>query len=84
MATNEIFAKALWHYRNLAAVSQERLASAASLDRTYHWAGGGRTTSVSVMGRSGIRKMYEGWLCILTNGGYREFSNKRNDGELIG
>ena len=35
MATNEIFAKALRHYRNLAALSQESLANAASLDRTY-------------------------------------------------
>ena len=35
MATNEIFAKALRHYRDLAGMTQERLASAASLDRTY-------------------------------------------------
>lgn len=47
-------------------------------------AGGGRTTSVSVMSRSGIRKMYEGWLCVLSTGGYREFLNERNDGDLIG
>ena len=133
MATNESFARALRHYRNLAAMSQESLASAASLDRTYisqlergqksptlntlaklaecldttgrprvaavfyashlaqkDWgeivqptAGGGRTTSVSIMARSGIRKMYEGWLCVLSTGGYREFLNNRNGGDLI-
>ena len=47
-------------------------------------AGGGRTTSVSVMARSGIRKMYEGWLCVLSTGGYREFLNNRNGGDLVG
>lgn len=46
-------------------------------------AGGGRTTSVSIMARSGIRKMYEGWLCVLAEGGYREFLNRRNDANLI-
>ena len=46
-------------------------------------AGGGRTTSVSIMARSGIRKMYEGWLCVLSTGGYREFLNERNGGDLI-
>ena len=44
---------------------------------------GGRTTSVSIMARSGIRKMYEGWLCVLSTGGYREFLNDRNGGDLI-
>lgn len=47
-------------------------------------AGGGRTTSVSIMTRSGIRKMYEGWLCVLSTGRYREFLNDRNGGDLIG
>lgn len=47
-------------------------------------AGGGRTTSVSIMARSGIRKMYEGWICVLSRGGYREFLNRRNRGTLIG
>ena len=46
-------------------------------------AGGGRTTSVSIMTRSGIRKMYEGWLCVHSTGGYREFLNRRNGGDLI-
>ena len=45
--------------------------------------GGGRTTSVSIMSRHGIRKMYEGWLCVLSNGGYREFLNHRNKGDII-
>ena len=45
--------------------------------------GGGRTTSVSIMTRSGTRKMYEGWLCVLSTGGYREFLNKRNGGDLV-
>ena len=42
-----------------------------------------RTTSVSIMARSGIRKLYEGWLCVLSSGGYREFLNHRNRGDLI-
>lgn len=45
--------------------------------------GGGRTTSVSIMERSGIKKLYEGWLCVLTHGGYAEFLNRRNRAELI-
>jgi transcriptional regulator with XRE-family HTH domain len=45
--------------------------------------GGGRTTSVSIMTRSGIRKMYDGWLCVLKTGGYAEFLNHRNDGDKI-
>ena len=47
-------------------------------------AGGGRTTSVSIMARSGIRKMYEGWLCVLATGGYREFLNHLNQADLMG
>jgi transcriptional regulator with XRE-family HTH domain len=45
--------------------------------------GGGRTTSVSIMSQSGIRKMYEGWLCVLAKGGYAEFLNHRNAGDRI-
>lgn len=45
--------------------------------------GGGRTTSVSIMGRSGIRKMYEGWLFVLEGGGYREFIDSYNRGRLL-
>jgi transcriptional regulator with XRE-family HTH domain len=44
---------------------------------------GGRTTSVSIMARSGIRKMYEGWLCVLSAGGYAEILNRKNKGSLI-
>lgn len=46
-------------------------------------AGGGRTTSVSIMNKLGIRKMYEGWQCTLRKGGYREFLNARNESDLI-
>lgn len=45
--------------------------------------GGGRTTSVSIIERSGRRKMYEGWICALRTGGYIEFLNRRNKGESI-
>jgi transcriptional regulator with XRE-family HTH domain len=45
--------------------------------------GGGRTTSVSIMTRGGVRKMYEGWLCVLAGGRYANFLNQRNDGTLI-
>lgn len=45
--------------------------------------GGGRTTSVSIMNRGGIYKMYAGWLCVLADGGYREFLNKRNKDSVI-
>ena len=46
-------------------------------------AGGGRTTSVSIMSKAGIRTMYEGWLCVLKEGQYRDFLNRRNSGDLI-
>lgn len=45
--------------------------------------GGGRTTSVSIMGRTGIRKMYDGWLCVLASQGYAKFLNTRNEGSHI-
>jgi len=45
--------------------------------------GGGRTTSVSIMHKHGIRKMYDGWLCVLAKGGYAEFLNKRNGEQTI-
>lgn len=45
--------------------------------------GGGRTTSVSVMKRSGISKMYRGWICTLAAGGYREFLNRKNREQII-
>lgn len=46
-------------------------------------AGGGRTTSVSIMSRAGIKKMYEGWLFVLEEGGYRQFIDRYNRGELL-
>lgn len=46
-------------------------------------AGGGRTTSVSIMERSGIRKMYTGWVAVLKDQRYVHFLNKRNGGDLI-
>jgi transcriptional regulator with XRE-family HTH domain len=45
--------------------------------------GGGRTTSVSIMSQSGILKMYSGWQCILSDGRYGEFLNRRNQNDLI-
>ena len=45
--------------------------------------GGGRTTSVSIMNRKGITKMYHGWLCVLRHGGYSAFLNRRNRGTAI-
>lgn len=45
--------------------------------------GGGRTTSVSIMRSPGIRKMYDGWICVLKEGGYAEFLNHKNRGDLI-
>ncbi len=35
--------------------------------------GGGRTTSVSIMGKSGIRKMCSSWVCILNDSRYIAF-----------
>lgn len=46
-------------------------------------AGGGRTTSVSIMSRQGIRRMYAGWLCVLREGGYADFLNKKNSADII-
>ncbi len=45
--------------------------------------GGGKTTSVSIMARTGIEKMYQGWVCVLKQGGYAEFFNKRNRRDLL-
>ena len=45
--------------------------------------GGGRTTSVSIMSTTGIRKMYEGWLVVKKSGGYVEFFNRKNKSGLI-
>lgn len=45
--------------------------------------GGGRTTSVSIMSRVGIRKMYEGWLFVLDDERYSTFFNWKNKGNLM-
>jgi len=46
--------------------------------------GGGRTTSVSIMTRQGVRKMYEGWVAVLNEPRYIAFFNRYNKGDLIG
>jgi hypothetical protein len=46
--------------------------------------GGGRTTSVSIMTRGGVRKMYEGWVAVIKDKRYTEFFNRYNRGNLIG
>lgn len=45
--------------------------------------GGGRTTSVSIMSRSGIYKLYSNWLTVDENPKYAALFNKRNNGSLI-
>jgi hypothetical protein len=46
-------------------------------------AGGGRTTSVSIMTRVGIKKMYDGTLLVIDDKRYRAFLNKRNQGTRL-
>jgi len=45
--------------------------------------GGGRTTSVSILGRSGIKKMYDGCLCVLKDERYVAFLNKKNQATTL-
>lgn len=45
--------------------------------------GGGRTTSVSIMSRTGIAKMYGGWLAVIDDSRYVDFFNKFNKSNLI-
>ena len=45
--------------------------------------GGGKTTSVSIMARSGVRKMYEGWVLVVDDRRYGDFLNKHNKGDLL-
>jgi hypothetical protein len=40
--------------------------------------GGGRTTSVSIMTRDGVRKMYHGWVTFLAHEPYAAFFDARN------
>ena len=44
---------------------------------------GGRTTSVSIMNRRGIRRMYEGWLFVLRDRKYAEFIDRYNRGDQL-
>ena len=41
--------------------------------------GGGRTTSVSIMTRDGVRKMYQGWVTFLAHKSYATFFDLRNN-----
>lgn len=45
--------------------------------------GGGRTTSVSIMSRAGVKKMYDNWLLVIDDDRYKNFINKYNKGDLI-
>jgi len=45
--------------------------------------GGGRTTSVSIMTRAGVRKMYDGCLYIIDDNRYISFLNRYNNGSLL-
>lgn len=45
--------------------------------------GGGRTTSVSIMTRDGVKKMYEGWVTIINSDGYASFFDRRNKDNLM-
>lgn len=44
---------------------------------------GGRTTSVSIMTRKGIKKMFENWVIIIDDQRYRTFLNKYNKADLL-
>jgi hypothetical protein len=44
---------------------------------------GGRTTSVSIMTRSGIKKMYEGWILIANSPEYARFFDRKNQATLL-
>ena len=46
-------------------------------------AGGGRTTSVSIMTRDGVRKMYTGWVAVIHSEQYATFFDRRNGGGLM-
>ena len=45
--------------------------------------GGGRTTSVSIMSRQGVSKMYENWVLVKKDARYVDFINKYNRGHLM-
>jgi len=45
--------------------------------------GGGRTTSVSIMTRPGVKKMYENWVAVLNDETYLRFFDRFNKGEVF-
>lgn len=45
--------------------------------------GGGRTTSVSIMSRYGIYKMYQNWIAVKNDSRYIDFINRYNKGIAI-
>ena len=45
--------------------------------------GGGRTTSVSIMTREGVKEMYNGWLCVINNEHYTKFIDSYNKSNLL-
>lgn len=45
--------------------------------------GGGRTTSVSIMTRTGILKMYRNWIAVIDDSRYIDFFNRFNQANLI-
>lgn len=45
--------------------------------------GGGRTTSVSIMTRDGVRKMYSNWIAVKNDDRYINFFNSYNRGVLM-
>jgi hypothetical protein len=45
--------------------------------------GGGRTTSVSIMTRGGILKMYNNWIAVKNDARYINFFNKHNKNSII-
>lgn len=58
---------------------------------TEHWGsiikpreGGGRTTSVSIMTRNGVKVMYENWVLVLNSDRrYPDFLNSHNGGSIL-
>lgn len=46
-------------------------------------AGGGRTTSVSIMPRAGVKKMYTNWIAVKNDHRYINFINHYNHDQLI-
>lgn len=45
--------------------------------------GGGRTTSVSILQKSGVKKMYQNWVAVVNDQRYIDFINNYNKSNLI-